>query len=57
MEEKYKENAFFGGIGKEDLDQLDLPIRECVVEEGQVLFEEDSKARDLYLIVSGSIEI
>lgn len=57
MEEQYRRNAFFGAITNDDLIQLDLPIRECVVEEGEVLFEEDAKAQDLYLIVSGAIEI
>jgi len=57
MEQQYKENAFFGGIGKGELDQLDLPIRECLLDEGEVLFEEGAKAQDMFLVVSGEIEI
>ena len=57
MEEKYRENAFFGQFTGEELDQLDISITERFLEDGEVLFEEGANAGNLFLVVSGAIEI
>ncbi|MDF1738833.1 MAG: ATP-binding protein [Verrucomicrobiales bacterium] len=57
MDDKYKRNAFFGRLSEEELDQLEIPIEERVLKDGEVLFEEGAEAKNMFLVVSGAVEI
>ncbi len=57
MDDKYKGNAFFSRLSTEELDQLYIPVAERVLRDGEVLFEEGAEAKNMFLVVSGAIEI